>query len=213
MLAWDSLCYVTMDADADGNMLTTMTTEFHLVHQSDMGSVTASRLQAGEQIVGRLLESQLCLLDPSVSRQHAKIDVRDGHATVFDLGSANGTFVNGERIQQAKLKPGDEVRFGSLRFRLTSSASRRPLADENEATMDAEEAKQQRALHHPCAVKLTEAEKRIYLELLTLKTEQRIADDRYLAKETVHNHAKQIYIKFGVHSKAELIRKVMGGGL
>jgi len=55
--------------------------------------------------------------DPGVSRKHAAI-IRQGAACVVqDLGSTNGTYVNGVRVQSAALNPGDVVHFGGSSFR------------------------------------------------------------------------------------------------
>ena len=54
----------------------------------------------------------------SVSRNHAAVETANGEATLTDLGSTNGTFVNGQRLTgPVKLKPGDAVMFGSEAFR------------------------------------------------------------------------------------------------
>jgi pSer/pThr/pTyr-binding forkhead associated (FHA) protein len=54
----------------------------------------------------------------SVSRQHAAIETAGGQATLSDLGSTNGTFVNGQRVSgPVVLSPGDSVMFGSEAFR------------------------------------------------------------------------------------------------
>lgn len=66
----------------------------------------------GATRVGRSRESDIFLVDPSVSRNHALLDVRDGHLIVRDAGSTNGTFVNGERVQLRTLHLGDLVAFG-----------------------------------------------------------------------------------------------------
>ena len=57
--------------------------------------------------VGRRLDNQLILDDPHVSRTHAQIRARDGRFVVFDLGSTGGTIVNGHRVHQHVLRPGD----------------------------------------------------------------------------------------------------------
>lgn len=67
---------------------------------------------AGATRVGRSRECDIFLVDPSVSRNHAMLDVREGHLVVRDTGSTNGTFVNGERIEMRALRPGDCVAFG-----------------------------------------------------------------------------------------------------
>ena len=66
----------------------------------------------GATRVGRSRESDIFLVDPSVSRNHALLDVRNGALLVRDAGSTNGTFVNGERVQLRTLRPGDRVAFG-----------------------------------------------------------------------------------------------------
>jgi FHA domain/Protein of unknown function (DUF3662) len=67
--------------------------------------------------IGRSEESGIVLLDPSVSRAHAVVEVAAGEAIVRDLGSTNGTFVNGRRVEAEALRDGDELRFGNTRMR------------------------------------------------------------------------------------------------
>ena len=85
--------------------------------------VDGSRIAVGEDpvTIGRSPESTVKLTDSTVSRRHAEI-VRDGDAWVLrDLGSSNGTKVNGAAIAQHTLDDGDEVKIGavSLRFELS----------------------------------------------------------------------------------------------
>ncbi|GHO45732.1 FHA domain-containing protein [Ktedonospora formicarum] len=54
--------------------------------------------------------------DRSISRQHARLELEDHHLIVSDLNSANGTFVNDERIQRMALKSGDQMRIGAYQF-------------------------------------------------------------------------------------------------
>jgi DNA-binding winged helix-turn-helix (wHTH) protein len=79
-------------------------------------------LQPGENILGRD-EACIQIESPTVSRRHACIRISGTEAVVEDLGSKNGTFVNGERVSTAVgLKDGDEVQVGAVvsRFRMTS---------------------------------------------------------------------------------------------
>jgi hypothetical protein len=69
-------------------------------------------LHQGVMHVGRNPENEIFLVDPSVSRRHAVVDVQGDHLLVRDAGSSNGTFVNGERVQLRTLHPGDRVAFG-----------------------------------------------------------------------------------------------------
>lgn len=67
---------------------------------------------------GRNPDSAVFLDDITVSRQHAIIERRpDGAWFVRDVGSLNGTYVNGEQVEETKLAAGDEVQIG--RFKLT----------------------------------------------------------------------------------------------
>ena len=67
--------------------------------------------------LGRHPFNELSLADPGVSRYHCWILVRDGVASVEDLASANGTFVNGQRLRlRHPLKSGDRLRIGSTEF-------------------------------------------------------------------------------------------------
>jgi hypothetical protein len=59
--------------------------------------------------------------DTTVSRRHAEIEKRGDGFVIRDLGSSNGTFVNGARITEQTLNPGDEVQLGSSRFRFEVS--------------------------------------------------------------------------------------------
>jgi hypothetical protein len=62
--------------------------------------------------VGRNKDCDIFLVDPSVSRNHAMLEPREGHILVRDSGSTNGTFVNGERVQLRTVGAGDRVAFG-----------------------------------------------------------------------------------------------------
>ena len=67
----------------------------------------------GSVIIGRSREADLRLADPDTSRRHAKIVCESGRFTVQDLVSTNGTWVNGARVDEHLLKPGDRLEIGS----------------------------------------------------------------------------------------------------
>lgn len=64
--------------------------------------------------LGRSLENHVVIDDARVSRQHAQIRAVNGNYLLFDLDSASGTFVNGERVTQATLQPGDVISTGGV---------------------------------------------------------------------------------------------------
>ncbi len=67
---------------------------------------------APEIVVGRSSDLDMVLVEDMVSRKHARLECTDEIA-IEDLGSTNGTFVNGERIKRTKLKEGDRVLIGT----------------------------------------------------------------------------------------------------
>jgi VWFA-related protein len=74
----------------------------------------------GTTNVGRAQDNQLVLDDATVSRHHAWIKAEGEEFLIFDVGSANGTFVNDEKIEEPRqLKNGDAVRFGDAEFVFT----------------------------------------------------------------------------------------------
>ncbi len=80
------------------------------------GTPQVAQLKQGSNIVGRGTDSDLQLLDQGVSRRHADVHVADGQATVYDLGSTNGTSVNGHSVQSQPLQHGDVIRVGHTRL-------------------------------------------------------------------------------------------------
>lgn len=78
-----------------------------------------------ELIVGRSNDIDIVLIEDMVSRRHARILLQDDSLIIEDLGSTNGTFVNGEKVRRARLKEGDKVLIGTsiIRVALEESAS------------------------------------------------------------------------------------------
>ena len=69
-------------------------------------------------IVGRSPTNTVYVRDKNVSRVHCQLTVTGKGCVISDLQSTNGTYVNGERITEKLLKPGDEVRIGITTFRV-----------------------------------------------------------------------------------------------
>ena len=73
-------------------------------------------LDADVSSLGRDTTSDVFLDDITVSRSHARIERRDSAFFVRDLGSLNGTYVNGEAVEETKLARGDEVQIGKFKL-------------------------------------------------------------------------------------------------
>ena len=74
-----------------------------------------------EVVVGRSSELDMVLVEDMVSRRHAKITVTGDQIFIQDLGSTNGTFVNGEKIKRSRLAEGDRILIGTSIIKLVSS--------------------------------------------------------------------------------------------
>ncbi len=75
----------------------------------------------GVVTIGRIPDSVITLEDPNVSRNHAEIRPSGGGFVLADLGSTNGTKINGVKVSERVLQDGDEMTFGSTTFRFEAS--------------------------------------------------------------------------------------------
>jgi Protein of unknown function (DUF3662)/FHA domain len=73
-------------------------------------------LRTGSNVIGRGTESDLQLLDQGISRRHLDVQFDGNFATAYDLGSTNGTTVNGHEISSQLLRHGDVIRVGHTRI-------------------------------------------------------------------------------------------------
>jgi hypothetical protein len=80
------------------------------------GGETSFPLTGETYTLGRHKNNDISVADPKVSSFHARIDRSQDGFVLVDLGSRNGTFVNGKRIESSVLKTGDEVRLGTARL-------------------------------------------------------------------------------------------------
>src|SRR5437773_1975076 len=72
-------------------------------------------LQSGRAlVVGRAVTSDVPIYDPTISRRHAEVALSDRGVKVKDLGSSNGTFLNGARVTEAEASSNDIVTFGKV---------------------------------------------------------------------------------------------------
>ncbi len=69
--------------------------------------------------IGRSADNDLCLASDTVSGSHARLEKSGGSLVLMDLGSTNGTWVNGKRIDRRMLKHGDQIRFDEVEYQLS----------------------------------------------------------------------------------------------
>jgi pSer/pThr/pTyr-binding forkhead associated (FHA) protein len=74
----------------------------------------------GTMTVGRAADCDISIPGEEISRKHAKLQVQVDGIAIEDLGSSNGTFINGKRVQSGVAKGGDEIRLDPVRFMLVA---------------------------------------------------------------------------------------------
>jgi pSer/pThr/pTyr-binding forkhead associated (FHA) protein len=88
-------------------------------------------LKGEKTTVGRVEDNSFQIAEPSVSSHHAELLLRGSDVIVRDLNSTNGTFINGEKITESTIKPGQILRLGQIEMRLETdtppASSKKPL--------------------------------------------------------------------------------------
>ena len=79
-------------------------------------------LKVEKTTIGRVEDNSFQIAEPSVSSHHCEILLRGNDVVVKDLDSTNGTFVNGEKVSEATLKPNQILRLGQIEMRLETDA-------------------------------------------------------------------------------------------
>jgi pSer/pThr/pTyr-binding forkhead associated (FHA) protein len=92
---------------------------FQLLVVRGRSASTALKLISGLTTVGRTDECQIRIRSSQVSRRHCELFEKQGSLVVKDLGSSNGTFVNGKKVRGEKvLEPGDELTVGQVTLKV-----------------------------------------------------------------------------------------------
>ena len=83
-------------------------------------------LKAEKTTIGRVEDNTFQIAEPSVSSHHCEVVLRGKDVVVVDLNSTNGTFINGEKITEQVIKPGQILRLGKIELRLDTDAPAAP---------------------------------------------------------------------------------------
>ena len=99
-----------------------------LVIQNQGMTGRACELQTDRTTIGRVEDNTFQIADPSVSSHHCEIHLRGTDVVVRDLNSTNGTFINGNRVEESPLKPGEVLRLGQVELKLETEGGAAPAA-------------------------------------------------------------------------------------
>lgn len=106
----------------------------HLLIERGRDKGTSVSIPADGAFVGRSATNDLSIHDPSLSRHHCRFYFVDGRLRVVDLGSANGTVINGNRVIDSSLRAGDVIALGETEMKVVNDGILT-------ATLSSEEAK------------------------------------------------------------------------
>jgi adenylate cyclase len=107
-----------------------------VITYTEEGSPRRAVLPAGDTVAGRSPSSDIVIDDVSVSRRHAKFTVRSDGCTLSDLGSRNGTYVNGALVDRAELADGDRVVLGRIPLAVEYSVADRLMLSEQHTLIE-----------------------------------------------------------------------------
>ena len=162
------------------------------------------KLSDGEYVIGRRSDCQIFVPDMRVSRQHARL-WKDGETwTLEDLGSNNGTYVNGEKIDAERvLRSGDEVRVGKSRLVFLEAKPVGEPADEATIVPDASQ----------LPPRLTRREFDVLVVLCRPLVSddpfpepasvRRMAGELYVTEAAVKQHLQNLYDKFTIPTEGD----------
>ena len=152
--------------------------------------------------LGTSEENDVVMTDPKVSRLHAVFERFDAGWTIRDLGSRNGTFVNGERITGTRvLRDNDQIRLGEtvVLFRTPQRDAKSTQAAEPPPELTRRERDVLRALCRPLA------SGDVFTEPASLA---RIAAELVVTEDAVKQHLRSLYAKFGLYEQGDRRRRV-----
>ena len=183
-------------------------------------------LAPGEFTIGRGLECQLPLDDEQVSRKHAILHVEPERLSIEDLGSRNGVYINGARVEgTAEVRHGDRLNIGKQEIRILEDEEKRDRArmatvgsaDQAEAlgrALAQEDTKLSTQLPEVAELEALSPREREVLKLLALgHTHKEVARSLNVSAKTVETYRARIADKLQLKTRADLVRHALKTGL
>ncbi len=151
--------------------------------------------------IGRDESADLTVPFEGVSRRHAELSVQAGAARLRDLGSTNGTAVNGAEISEVVLEAGDRIQLGSVEFefRVESQTGLAELRDRAHARL--------------LVSQLSPREREVALAIARGLKSAEIATLLHISTRTVNTHLEHIYERLQLRTRTALAGLVARSGL
>jgi len=92
-------------------------------------------LKVDKTTIGRVEDNTFQIAEPSVSSHHCEVLLRGSEVVVRDLNSTNGTYINGEKVTEKAMKPGQILRLGQVELRLETDAPKAPAKKQLDQTL------------------------------------------------------------------------------
>lgn len=179
--------------------------KFMLVNEPQCLAIRQFPLEVGVYLCGRASDCDLGFRHATISRRHAELRVAEAEIKIIDLASRNGTFVKGEPVCTAILRPGDNFRLGDVAF-IVLDGDRADACDDCSESISTR--RTTRHLRVPMLdARLSSAQNHVLDLVLQGLAEKEIAKRLDNSQHTVHNHIRHIYRSLGVSSRAELMAK------
>jgi pSer/pThr/pTyr-binding forkhead associated (FHA) protein len=93
-------------------------------------------LKVDKTTIGRVDDNTFPIAEPSISSHHCEILLKGTDVVVRDLNSTNGTFINGEKVAESVLQPGQILRLGQIEMRLETDTAAAPAPAPSKKTPD-----------------------------------------------------------------------------
>jgi pSer/pThr/pTyr-binding forkhead associated (FHA) protein len=143
--------------------------------------------------IGRDRTNDIVVSDDSkVSRSHAEMQFRDERWLLVDLGSRNGTIVNGRRVRQHPLKDGDRIQVGLIEFVFVAGED--PNVTETSEVVAAER------------LSLSRRERQVVGLVAEGLSDREIGERLFISTSTVRSHLDRISQKTGLRRRVDLTR-------
>jgi pSer/pThr/pTyr-binding forkhead associated (FHA) protein len=164
-------------------------------------------------VIGRGRDADLQLEDESVSRRHARLLMQESQPVIEDLGSQNGTFVNGRAIVgAARLAMGDRITVGTRDLELMAAPLPSALGQER-ATEPMSRQRIDKESAADTLGALSPREREVFAMLAEGIAQRDIARHFGVSPKTIETHRTRIGQKLQIKTRAELVRRALAAGV